>query len=264
MLPVYEAMEIVKVIDASIGHTKPWVVLAKTESGLRPFVVKMYSTPQVEAGCVVNEVAGNYLAGRFGLRAPAAAFIDIPEDVTMSLMPEHQPQYYNADPRLKFASEELKDVKAFVHGLGKQVIGKKISTDTLYAFDNLIRNADRGQQKPNLLLGKRDAYVIDHEFILSAVDIQAVRFENYELDEKYTRYHIFHSYLQKARNKGKRFYFDEFSEYLRRTDFGGLIPLFDQMRGLGFRVEEEAILSWLNYVKQNETKFVNALKGSVQ
>ena len=31
MLPIYEAIDIVSVISKTVGHTQPWVVVAKTQ-----------------------------------------------------------------------------------------------------------------------------------------------------------------------------------------------------------------------------------------
>lgn len=48
MIPVYKAIEVVEVISEKAGHNKPWVVNANTPDGLTSFVVKLYSTIQVE------------------------------------------------------------------------------------------------------------------------------------------------------------------------------------------------------------------------
>ena len=48
MLPIYEAIDVKEIINETVGHTKPWVVLATTTHGLKPFVVKLYSTAKVD------------------------------------------------------------------------------------------------------------------------------------------------------------------------------------------------------------------------
>jgi hypothetical protein len=262
MLPIYEAIDILEVIPAEVGHTKPWVVVANTPQGLKKFIVKLYTVPQAENHCVCNEVIGNVLSGQFGLQAPPAAFIHIPDELDMALKPENQEQYYNADTRLKFATEEVQN-KSYITGLSRTQINKRISMDTLYAFDNLIRNADRGQQKTNLLITNRAAYLIDHELILKPNEICGIDLENFNIEDKFSRYHIFYRLLKKSRKVNKINFFDEFSEYLRVVNFNCLASYFQQLRNEGFTVNENEILNWFNQIKQNQVTFVNKLRISI-
>ena len=171
-LPIYEAIEVVDIINENAGHTKPWVVLANTSEGLKSFVVKLYTPSQVDQfHCVTKEIACNLLAGEFDLNVPKCALIEIPDHLAFRLPMSAQVQLGDADQRLKFATQLLDNVTNAIHGLPKMHFKKRISMDTLYAFDNLIRNQDRGHYKTNLLLSATDAYLIDHELTLSVPDI---------------------------------------------------------------------------------------------
>ncbi len=164
VLPIYEAIEIIDFIPENSGHTKPWVILANTPEGLKPFVVKLYTIEQVDNSyCVNNEVICNILASEFELKVPKCALIIIPDEITMNLNAEQQLQLYNADPRPKFATEYISNVNSALINLEKKHYKNRISMEMLYAFDNLIRNGDRGHPKTNLLLTSESAYVIDHE-----------------------------------------------------------------------------------------------------
>lgn len=34
-IPIYEAIDVIEIIPESVGHTKPWVVIANTPEGLK-------------------------------------------------------------------------------------------------------------------------------------------------------------------------------------------------------------------------------------
>jgi len=153
---------------------------------------------------------------------------------------------------------------SYISGLKKSQILKRISIDTLYAFDNMIRNADRGQQKTNLLITPQTAFLIDHEFVLNKREISGINFNSFHIDDKFTRYHIFYNFLKNSRRKTKAEYFGEFSEYLRYANFNHLNPYFKQLNNEGISSYETEILAWLNQVKQNSVTFEGLLKASLQ
>jgi len=64
---------------------------------------------------------------------------------------------------VKFGSELITPHNPFYASLGKEIIESKIEIDSLFAFDNLIRNRDRNNYKPNLLLSRDSAYLLAHE-----------------------------------------------------------------------------------------------------
>jgi hypothetical protein len=265
VLPIYEALEITSFIPENSGHTKPWVVSAYTPEGLKSFVVKLYTTEQVDhSNCVNNEVVCNILASEFELEVPKCALINIPDSITMRLSPEQQQQLDNTDPRPKFATEYLPNVNTAIIGLPKGQYQKRISMDMLYAFDNLIRNGDRGHPKTNLLLASDVAYLIDHELALRNQDIVNVDLKTLQIEDRFTKDHLFYTYLKKAKFKTKQSYFNEFAEYINHLNMNILNPYFHTLAQEGFKSNSIEILHWLNQVKQNIPIFVFLLKGSLQ
>lgn len=262
-IPVYTAIQIDRnPIDEKSGHTKPWVVTAATPDGLIPYVMKLYNYNEVDDfHRVTNEIIGNVLAPEFGLSVPRCALIDIPEMLTANLPTAMQDQLEHADHRLKFATLQLKGVNIATPGLDKLQLTKRINLDTLYAFDNLICNEDRGTGKPNLLLGDEDAYLIDHELCFSErlmyqdIDIS-------EIDQMFTNYHLFYPYLRRAIKK--QTFFDEFTLYLRELRTSILNPYFHELRAHGFNDYSDPIFHRLEHIKQKSTIFVNQLKLSLQ
>lgn len=265
MLPIYEAIDVIDIINEKVGHTKPWVVLANTPDGLASFVVKMYNDNQVDhLHCVTKEIICNVLAKEFDFCVPDCAFINIPNDLTFKLPADAQQQFDNADYRLKFATIQLKNVNNALNTLSKNEFSKRIDLDTLYAFDNLVRNCDRGNPKANLLLSSTDAFLIDHELTLGRNDITNQNFDNLILDDRFSRYHLFYAYLKNAQFKTRESYFDDFSNYLHMLNTRTLNPYFQQLRNEGFSDYSLPILSWLEQCKEKNTIFVNLLKGSLR
>ncbi len=257
MLQIYKAIDIIDIIPENSGRTKPWVIIAKTPNGLKPFVVKLFTSHQVDsASSVTNEVVCNALAKEFDFSPPEMAFIDIPEDLVMAKSAVFQIQFSTADPRLKFATAQIQNVKQAIPELSKKFYTKRIDMDTLFAFDNLIRNADRGQSKTNLLVGAKKLHPIDHEMALKQDDI-SVNINNLNIDEKFTKYHLFYPPLKKAWKKTKIQYFDDFSEYLRILNLNRLESYYNSLTNEGFAPNKALINNWLSQIQQNSPIFVN-------
>ena len=262
-IPVYKAVLIDrKPIDEKSGHTKPWVVTVVTPDGLEPYVVKLYNYEQVDDfHCVTNEIIGNVLAQEFGLSVPQCALIDIPQQLAANLPIYMQDQFENADHRLKFATLQLKGVSIAMPKLDKRQLTKRINLDTLYAFDNLICNKDRGKGKPNLLLGDEGAYLIDHELCFEE-NLMYNDIDSSEIGQVFTKHHLFYPYLKRAINK--QTFFDEFTLYLRELRAAVLTPYFQELKNEGFEDYSDPILHRLEHIKQKSTIFVSQLKSSLQ
>lgn len=106
LIPIYEAIDVIRIIPESVGHTRPWVVVANTPEGLRTYVVKLYNSIQVEEQFIITrEIVCNILAGQFELKVPQFALIDIPPELSFRQAGEDQKQYDNSDDRPKFATK---------------------------------------------------------------------------------------------------------------------------------------------------------------
>jgi len=265
MLQVYDAIELVDIISEKSGHTKPWVIRANTPHGLKSFVAKLYTTEQVDRyHCLTKEIISNLLAGEFDLNVPTCALINIPSSLSHQLPHDALIQYENADPRPKFATLLMDNVINAIPTLPKYQFQKRIPLDTLYAFDNLIRNRDRGFEKTNLLIGPDHAILIDHELAFLEQDILDIDIKDLQLADKYTKHHLFFQYLKRTKRKTRQNFFNDFQQYLRMLNINMLNPYFTQLRHEGFIDYSAPILNWVSNVKQNSTIFVDKLKGSLQ
>lgn len=262
-IPVYTAIQIQReAISEQSGHTKPWVVTAATPDGLIPYVVKLYNYKQVDDfHCVTNEIIGNMLAQEFGLKVPQCALIEIPQKLVINLPTDMQKQFENSDHRLKFATLQLKGVNNAIPRLDKLQLTKRINIDTLYAFDNLICNRDRGFQKSNLLLGDENAFLIDHELCFNEEYMYA-DIENQDIEQVFTKYHLCYSYLK--RTIKNQTFFNEFAFYLRELRPSVLNPYFQELKHEGFNDYSVPIIYRLEEIKRKSTIFVTQLKSSLQ
>jgi len=264
-IPVYEAIEVLGIIPETVGHTRPWVVLANTPSGLQSFVVKLYNSTQVEDQCIITrEIICSLLAREFDLKVPEFALINIPPSLALYQDSTAQQQYDNSDERPKFATILIDNVNAAMIQLPRRYFQKRIALDTLYGFDNLIRNSDRGHPKMNLLMSPGDAILIDHELAFQSHDIVGTDINTLQIEDRFTMYHMAYPYLKKLRGANKQRLFNDFSGYLRLLNINRLTPYFKQLKTEGYPEYSEPILNWLNHIKQNSTTFVNKLKGSLQ
>ena len=260
MLPEYEAIAFRRIIDQG-AHTKPWLVEVMTPDQPSPFVVKVYTAAQNrERNSITAEVLGNIAARSFELNVPDAALINFSEDFRMMLNQECQGVLDLADDRIKFGTSYIDRNFQFIPGMSKYRFSKHVDIDTLYAYDNFIRNGDRGERKPNILLTKNDLYLIDHEM---AFDIDENTIENFSKglwEDKFGQYHIAWSYLKKGSKSTKYGYFETFLEYLRLFNTGRLFQYFKQLEHHGYDTKQEQILPYLDHIKENSGKFVNILR----
>ena len=265
MLPKYEAIDFVDVLPENVGHTKPWVVMANTPYGLTPFVTKLYNTPQVDNfHRVTKEIVSNILAQQFDLSVPTCALIEISPDIIANLPPDAQLQYDDADPRPKFATVQISNASNAFPEMSKLQYQKRIQLDTLYAFDNLIRNHDRGTKKTNLLINPSDAFLIDHELTFCEQDIVDIDITQVQLEDRFTKHHLFFRYLKRSHKQFRQNFFNEFSLYLNNISTIALAPYFNQLVNEGFNDYSQPIINWLAHVRQNSNTFVDKLKGSLQ
>lgn len=265
MLPRFRAISFNQIIDKG-GRTRPWSVLVDTPGGVRPFVVKMFTPQLINArDSVTNEVLGNVLASEFDLPAPDAALIEMDENFRSTIGDADAALAYDqADDRLKFGTALIEGNALFNPSFSKAQASKMIELDSLFGFDCLIRNRDRNEGKPNLLVKSRSAYLIDHELGFELDSDTVKDFMAGKWDPDFNRHHIFLNYLKRARKATKIHYFDEFEEHLKRMNVSKLDSFLRQLAQEGFSTHKHSlIIDWLTKAKQNSGTFAGLLKGMI-
>lgn len=267
MLPIYKAISFNRVITKG-GRTEPWVILVNAGNTLKPYVVKLFKTELINLrDSVANEVIGNVLAKEFNLPVPNAALIDLDDDFVGTLRNQELLEILeDRDGRLKFGSELLEgyfnfDSKAY----NLNDVRKIIDIDSVYAFDNLIRNADRnGVLKPNILIKSNDAFLIDHELGFEIRDGIISEMMEWKWDKKFYEFHIFHNFLKTNPVKIKKEYFNEFEEYLKYLNVNNLDSYLTQLATNGFSTDKHKLIrNYLTEMKQNSSNFTNVMRSTI-
>jgi hypothetical protein len=247
------------------GRTKPWLILAETDNyGIQPYVMKLFDTINLEArDHVTAEVLGHVLAGEFDFNVPEAAFIEIGEDFLATINDDELlSTIEHKDTRLKFATALVDGNHLFSAGLPKRDVEKVLDIQTLFAFDNFIRNRDRNNNKPNMLIKADELFLIDHEMGLELNSKTLRDFNDGIWESRFMEYHVCYEYLTRASNRAKAGYFETFGEYLRNLNLNKLSSYFKQLNDLGFSTDRHPLIrEYMEEIKNNSTKFVNLLKS---
>ncbi len=226
LLKIYTAIQLLRILDKG-GSTYPWVVeLLDERQNPVAFVVKMFTPKQIQQQhAVAKEVYGNVLAAALDLLVPEAVLARFTPTFIATLDSEAKSRNAECHRGLRFASRHHEGYTIF----GDQLPNSKIrdyDMASVYAFDNLVRNLDRGgeRNKPNLLVRDEDYLLIDHEQIFPFADdpdnpnttvVPAfLRGEWLYNHEK----HLFYPYLKKMKPDTKKEMFTPFMESLRRLD----------------------------------------------
>lgn len=262
MLPIYQAQAFDKVLRG--GSTYPWVVLVKVGGIDVPYVVKIYKKKHVDdTFCVAKDVYGSILATEFDLHTPSPALIEFTEYFINSLPIEMRKELEGKDERLKFGCKLIDGNFSFDTALHRDKI-ERYDIASIYAFDNLIYNGDRKEDKPNMLVKDKTIYLIDHELALS---ISQKRIDSFKSNTPIYNYkqHIFHNFLKHSTKQEKEEAFHTFESYLKDLNINILDDYYNQLLSLDHHVPDDyfIIKDYLCGVKVNPSKFVKILLGQI-
>ena len=259
---VYKAIEFVKSVDSG-GSTYPWIVNVLTERGrVVPYVVKLFKDRHIkQQHAVAKEVFGNLLACEFDLPVPNCALIDFTSAFLATLKEEQLQKLTGVHAGLKFGSEFASAKTIATNGLLPAFL-KDYDLGTIFAFDNLLQNLDRGgeRDKPNLLIDDDKYLLIDHEQVFPFANDANTRrgldwsfdlpawANNYQACYK----HLFFPVLKSYRRETKRTLFDSFQEYLRYVDVDLVDRAAEDLQRLDVSVGRADLIT--DYLVQTQTR----------
>ena len=258
------------------GSTKPWRIVGidgdKSQPEETPYVVKLFTERQIIQGhSIAKEFICNTLASQFDLEVPEACLVNLRDEGFKSTL-EKEPlknlsQKYSGptfSSRLIDASlinEQLKGPAYRMHDYA-----------TLFAFDCLIFNTDRGgyRNKPNLLVDDEGFILIDHELTFSFIDSGDDKGYNKIIEDlngnawpSFYQKHLFYPLLKSYRGPKKNL-FDTFEESLRTLDINQTNNLINELKHEGVEVgSSDLLISYLRILKQNSHTFRNILLGLI-
>lgn len=149
------------------GSTKPWIVQVNDQGSLVSYVVKLFTEKQTQQiHPVAKETFGNVLAQEFDLSVPDCALINFGDRFINDLPEREALRLREIADGLKFGSVEIHDA-LIVDVRQQRSLLKSYDIGSIFAFDNLVWNIDRGgtRNKPNLLVDDDTLVLIDHEQI---------------------------------------------------------------------------------------------------
>jgi hypothetical protein len=262
MLPIYQAINFKTILEG--GSTKPWLVLVSKNQLPERFVVKLYKSEYVTRHfTIAKDVYSSVLASEFGIRTPLPALIEL-NNIFKEKLPIKVKQHLTGKHSgITFGTQMIHPAFPYQEEMPRQHIWK-YDIETIYAFDNLIKNGDRRIGKPNLLMKSREMYVIDHEH---AFAVNAKTLEHFEQNTwvYWKDRHIFYKYLRDRGVESKRRFFGNFLQLLMGIDMDVLDPYHEQLVALG--LDDEAnyyqIKEYLCYMQRNAEKLVQLLIGEL-
>ena len=266
MLPIYDAITFESRIMKG-GRTRPIIVTVRNEERkLKQYVVKLYSEVEVQNNLsIARDVLTVALADEFDLLSPSPAYIRFTKPFLQTLSEDLQEEIKQKRAYLNFGCEYLSGVNNFGKNISKNTLELLTGIDTVFAFDNLVRNFDRRfTEKTNLLLLNHDIYLIDHEYCLS---IELEHFKDLETQNwtYFYKNHVFYPFLLSHNKQTKSEYFSDFEELLKRLNVNKINSYVAQLEELNFPMPDIEILKfYLQHTKQNSYKFVTLLKGIIQ
>lgn len=271
-MQIYEAIIFDRIIESG-GSTYPWiVVVVNHEQQLVKYVVKLFTERQMsQQNPIAKEVFGNVLAREFGLSVPDFSLINLGNAFCQTLNTDNKNILNGKHQGLKFGCEYI-DSAAIVNINNQKAFWKSYDIGSIFAFDNLIGNIDRGgaRNKPNLLIKNEDFILIDHEQIFTFADD-----ENFYNDAIITDFHngiwrynaqqhLFFPILRSLKNDEKENIFDTFHEHLNYLDVNLLDSSVQFLTKNNLPVGNYPLIKdYLIEVKTNSGRFINLLKQSI-
>lgn len=133
--------------------------------------------------------------------------------------------------------------------------------DRLFAFDNFIRNSDRGSHKPNLLLTVVGAYLIDREYALDLSETTIEQIELSILPGKFSTTHIAFPVLADGNAGEKASYFHDFCEYLRVLHLEDFHRILLEVENHGYHTDIGTIMEYFRFIKSNPQYIRQSIEG---
>ncbi len=274
MLPIYEAIAVNEKAILS-GTSKPCLMTLADKSGkpIGEYVVKVFKPRNLlQAANTNKEFYGNILANEFDLLTPKAVLARVGQEIIDELNQSEKYKGFNLIRGIYFASAYIENALDYSKTVKLSVENWEI--ENIFAFDVLIRNADRHIRKPNLFFKNGEICLIDHElsFATNLIDKpfpemvkdrqkywNFIEIQNEGLD----RQHLFLNQLREL-NKKSVVEFHTFKEYLSTFDIDILDEYNQQLTDLGNDSDIYPIIkAYLTEVKSHSGLFIQLLKDLI-
>ena len=265
MLPIYTAFAI-NVFAIEGGASQPCIMSVMDENGdylPHEFVVKVYQ--QHNRKNTYHEVFGSILADCFELPTPQPALIQVPNNLISEIKSHEKYKNWNIEAGVYFGCQYIPNAMSFNENFPINQYENWIC-ESIFAFDVLIRNYDRQNQKPNLLAFKDDLYVIDHKMAFASIKNDPLKvylsLDNWQfIINGHRGGHVLRNHLKKIDKKNK-IDFADFFENFRTLQPDLLYSYVEQLIEKDVEMFDiQAIVLYLRSIKQNTTIFKTHLEN---
>lgn len=232
----------------------------------RIYVVKLFEQTYLHQSKASNkEFYANALANAFDLKTPTSALIHLKQETIGELRKKPVYANFNLSQGYYYGCRYVEGVVSYQSGYQLE----PWEMANVFAFDALIQNIDRQMPNPNVIIKKRDLFVIDHERALNITKncvsyLKAGKpgfLSRFDKDTGVLKGHVFLHEL-KALYPEYTDLFHEFITNLRRLNPRRLLePIGQQLQNYGNDATEVYdIIDYLNCIKEHATIFSNLLK----
>jgi hypothetical protein len=203
-LPQIEALTASHVLES--GTTQPMLIHGvDIKSGERgQFVVKFMNNPRMSVRATCFELWGAWLGNQIGINVAEPVIIHISSDFAQSLIGKKGYQNAIKSIGLNFGTAYRSGMIELINGKFFLETTLMQQAESIFAFDMLISNADRGAGKPNVLTNSKDFMIYDHELAFSFVSLLSFHKNKTpwiitEVEREMYEKHYFYSYLRDNR-----------------------------------------------------------------
>ncbi|GAB3986324.1 hypothetical protein GCM10028807_03500 [Spirosoma daeguense] len=248
-MKILEAISYLNPIHSG-GSTKPWLVQVNDQGSLASYVVKLFTKKQtLQIHPIAKEVFGNVLAQEFDLYVPDCALIKFGNQFINNLPERESLRLSDIASGLKFGSVEITDVP-IIDVRQQRSLLKSYDIGTIFAFDSLVWNLDRGgaRNKPNLLIDDDTIILIDHEqifpFANDTLATNAYVMPSFDRSAWHYQYdkHLFYPLLKRMSSSEKVSVFDTFQYFLENLSLTTLDTVASELAHEGIETGNYSVI----------------------
>jgi hypothetical protein len=241
------------------GRTKPCVVTCSRAGHENvEFVVKLRKAVNFNETGLTCELVSALLAKKLGLSIPNPSLILISREFAESISIPHICNVMKESVGLNFGSALISGGSSTWPVNKPLPLSLEEKASEIIAFDAMVQNPDRRTDKPNVLSGSQELYIIDHEMAFSFLhSIGSVQPQPYapEAFSSFLRKHLFYGYF-----KGKDLKLDRFIAAIGSTSEDDIEQIFDVIPSAWKNDATPKIKTHLLKILKQPGKFIDSVR----